>query len=99
LKCKFEFKKTFVGDYNSIIESLSETALKRFSAKLSSKIKQIIAFPESCPRLKEPHYFESGIRWVPILEKYILIYLFEKEKISFLRLLPARSNWINKLFD
>ncbi|MCI0495127.1 hypothetical protein L0Z72_08955, partial [candidate division KSB1 bacterium] len=87
MKHEFEFKKTFVIDYNSIIESLSEHALKRFSAKLSSKIKQIIAFPESCPRLKESHYFESGIRWVPILEKYILIYLFEKEKISFLRLL------------
>jgi len=98
LKFEFEFKETFVGDYNGIIESLSESTLRRFSSKLSSKIKQIITFPESCPRLKEPQYFESGIRWVPILEKYILIYLFEKEKISFLRLLPARSNWINKLF-
>lgn len=99
MKYEFEFKKTFVDDYNSIIDSLSEHALKKFSSKLSSKIKQIINFPESCPRLKEPKYFESGIRWVPILEKYILLYLFEKETISFLRLLPARSNWINKLFD
>jgi hypothetical protein len=99
LKYEFEFKWIFVSDYNSIIEGLSDNALKKFSARLSSKIKQIIAFPESCPRLKELHYFDSGIRWVPILEKYILICLVEKEKISFLRLLPARSNWINKLFE
>jgi len=99
LTYKFEFKKTFVGDYNSIIESLSGNALKKFSSKLSSKIKQIVTFPESCPRLNEPRYFDSGIRWAPILEKYILIYLFEKEKISFLRLLPAKSNWINHLFN
>ena len=99
MKYEFEFKKTFIGDYNSIIESSSEHAVKRFSAKLSSKIKLIITFPESCPRLKESHYFESGIRWVQILEQYILIYLFEKEQISFLRLLPAKSNWINKLFE
>jgi len=99
LKCEFEFKTTFISDYNSIIERLSDNALKKISTRLSSKIKQIITLPESCPRLKEPHYFESGIRWTPILEKYILIYTFEKEKVSFLRLLPAKSNWINKLFE
>jgi len=99
LKYKFEFKKTFINDYNNIIENLSEHVLKNFSDKLSSKIMQIISFPESCFRLKEPHYSDSGIRWVPILKKYILIYLFEKENISFLRLLPAKTNWINRLFN
>ncbi len=69
-----EFKKTFIKDFNEIVESLPEKAAEKFGPKFASKIRQIINFPESCPRLHEPHYDESGIRWVPIIEKYILIY-------------------------
>lgn len=99
MKYKVEFKKTFFHDYNQIVENCSENILRKFSIKVSTKMTQIMNFPQSCPLLKDPHYFESGIRWVPILEKYILIYLFEKETIFFLRILIAKRNWINKLFD
>ncbi len=88
-----KFKKS----YTKIIKNLTDNQSFRL-AKALDNLKQILTvFPESFPVIIFDKHCEIPFRKAVIVKNFIVVYLYQKEKVYFIDIFHTTQNWKSRL--
>jgi len=98
-KNKIVLSSGFKKSLSRISSSLTKPQSIKF-AKAIDNLKQILrSFPECYPVIQFEKHCEIPFRKAVIAKNYIVIYLYQYEKIYFIELFHTAQNWQQKLLN
>jgi hypothetical protein len=90
-----EFEKSF----KRIIDNLSKASAVRLGRAIDKLIQILAYFPESFPLIIFPKPIEIPYRKAVIAKKFIVIYLYQFEKVYVIDFFYTAENWQQKLLN
>jgi hypothetical protein len=84
---------------NLMIDELSKANAVTLGRGIDKLIQLLSQFPESYPLLLYPKHIEVPCRKAVIAKKFIVIYLYQYEKVYVIDLFYTAENWLQKLLN
>ena len=96
-KTEIVVSERFEKSFQNIIENLSTKQSIKLGRLIDNLIKMLSIFPESYQLLVSRKHCDLPLRKAVLTKRFIVIYIYQKEKIYLIDLFYATQNWENKL--
>lgn len=92
-----EISERFEQSFDNIIPTLSKNQGTKLGLSIDNLIKMLSVFPESYPLLLSRKSCDIPFRKIVLDKKFIVIYIYQFEKVYLIDIFYAAQNYENKL--
>ena len=96
-KVRIVISDKFKESLRKITEDLTDNQSFRLAKAIDNLKKILSIFPESFPVIIFDKPCEIPFRKAVIVKKFIVVYLYQKEKVYFIDIFHATQNWKSRL--